>query len=256
VKNVCCKPVIVSLISLKLMGTNLAQSFNFRVKKYRWVDIMHGKCFVIFLMLLLLTSLSSYALTSSADSEVHDVAVTNVTAFPKRILIMGIVTINVTVANMGNYYETFNVTIYAGNHILTYPHLTVSNLAPGTTATLTIKWDLFPVIVMIFPPPWPWPPCKPMVENLTIWAEAGPVVGEMNVSNNIYIDGTVSISWWPVDVNGDGIIDILDIATICYAFGSHLGDPRYDPMLDFNSDGQIDILDIAGGAMNFGATYT
>jgi len=208
----------------------------------------------IFLTLLLLASLSSLALKTSAGSEVHDVAVIDVTVFPKKVLVMGTITINATVQNQGTNYETFNVTIYAGNHTLTYPPLTVVDLAPGLNVTLTKKWEIYPVRVMIFPPPWPYP-SKPMVENLTVRVEADIVAGEEDISDNVYIGETVTIIWCPPDVNGDGKIDIRDIASVAKAFGTSTGDPRWDPTVDFNSDGKIDIADIASSARIFGTAY-
>ncbi len=55
------------------------------------------------------------------------------------------------------------------------------------------------------------------------------------------------------DVNGDGKVDIHDIATTAEAFGSYYsGHPRYNPNYDVNCDGKIDIRDLAIIARNFG----
>lgn len=94
-----------------------------------------------------------------------------------------------------------------------------------------------------------------MIENLTVRAEVTPVAGEVDISDNIYIDGTVTIIWWVLDVNGDGKIDIKDIAAVAKAFGSSPGNPRWNPMVDFNQDGKIDMQDISVSAKRFGATY-
>lgn len=206
-------------------------------------------------MLLLLFSLFAYAIGIGVSSEIHDIAVTDVTVFPTKVLIIGTVTINVTVENQGTSPETFNVTVYAGTHVVNHPPLTVTDLAPGTTRTLTFQWKLYPIRIMIFPPPWPWPPNAPLIENLTVRAEVTPVAGEVDVSDNIYIDGTVTIIWWVLDVNGDGKIDIKDIAAVAKAFGSSPGNPRWNPMVDFNQDGKIDMQDISVSAKRFGATY-
>jgi hypothetical protein len=48
------------------------------------------------------------------------------------------------------------------------------------------------------------------------------------------------------DVNGDGRIDILDIAFVGARFGGH------DPGADINDDGMVDILDLVLTAGNFG----
>jgi hypothetical protein len=59
----------------------------------------------------------------------------------------------------------------------------------------------------------------------------------------------------PGDINGDGIVDISDIAMAAKAFGSYPGHPRWNPEADLNSDGVVDIVDIATIATNFGKTY-
>jgi hypothetical protein len=47
-----------------------------------------------------------------------------------------------------------------------------------------------------------------------------------------------------VDINSDGIVNILDIAIVARAFGSTPGDLRWNPVADINSDNSINILDI------------
>ena len=56
------------------------------------------------------------------------------------------------------------------------------------------------------------------------------------------------------DANGDGIVDILDLNMVGYAFGAREGERRYDPDLDFNQDGRIDMREIIVIAQNFGKT--
>jgi ABC-type transport system substrate-binding protein len=58
------------------------------------------------------------------------------------------------------------------------------------------------------------------------------------------------------DLNGDGKIDIRDIAIVARAFGETPERPRWNPQADINKDSQIDIRDIAIVAKNFGKTYT
>lgn len=54
------------------------------------------------------------------------------------------------------------------------------------------------------------------------------------------------------DVNEDGIVNIIDIATVATAFGSKPGDERWDPMTDMDMNGIVNIIDIADVARNFG----
>ena len=54
------------------------------------------------------------------------------------------------------------------------------------------------------------------------------------------------------DLNYDGKVDIMDIATCAKAFGTIPGDVRWEKQADINFDDKIDILDIANIAKDFG----
>jgi len=56
------------------------------------------------------------------------------------------------------------------------------------------------------------------------------------------------------DLNGDGIVDISDAILAAKAFGSHPGDPNWNPAADLNGDGVVDIFDIIILCSNFGHT--
>jgi hypothetical protein len=47
-----------------------------------------------------------------------------------------------------------------------------------------------------------------------------------------------------VDVNLDGQIDIVDIATVARAFGSRPGDLNWNPNADLNKDNSVDNSDM------------
>ena len=54
------------------------------------------------------------------------------------------------------------------------------------------------------------------------------------------------------DINGDGVVDILDIAMVARAYGSYPGHPRWNPNTDLDNNNKIDIIDIARTARNYG----
>jgi parallel beta-helix repeat protein len=56
------------------------------------------------------------------------------------------------------------------------------------------------------------------------------------------------------DINGDGKVNILDIAAVAKCFGTTPGHPRWDPVCDINYDFIVNILDIAAVAKQFGKT--
>jgi len=73
----------------------------------------------------------------------------------------------------------------------------------------------------------------------------------MDTADNLYVDGTVKIKMMG-DINGDGIINILDILIAATAFGSMPGDPNWNPEVDLDNNGLINILDIVQIAVHFG----
>jgi hypothetical protein len=49
----------------------------------------------------------------------------------------------------------------------------------------------------------------------------------------------------PGDANQDGRVNILDFSILSDAYGSQLGDSRYNWCADFNGDGFVDAQDFA-----------
>lgn len=56
-------------------------------------------------------------------------------------------------------------------------------------------------------------------------------------------------------MNGDYMINIVDIAWIARAFGATKGSELYESRADINSDSVINIIDIGIVASNFGRTF-
>ena len=48
----------------------------------------------------------------------------------------------------------------------------------------------------------------------------------------------------PGDVNGDGVVDVVDLLYLVDAFGSATGDANYNADCDFNDDGFVDVVDL------------
>lgn len=79
------------------------------------------------------------------------------------------------------------------------------------------------------------------------------VPGEINIANNVYIDGAVKVKMQG-DMNGDGRIDILDLSMVAISFGYFSSEPEYNPEVDLNKDGIVDIYDISVVSMHYGET--
>lgn len=54
------------------------------------------------------------------------------------------------------------------------------------------------------------------------------------------------------DLNGDGVVDMRDIAISARAYGSHAGDPNWNSVADLNYDGVVNMDDVAVIAGDFG----
>uniref|UniRef100_A0A7C4TPZ4 CARDB domain-containing protein n=1 Tax=candidate division WWE3 bacterium TaxID=2053526 RepID=A0A7C4TPZ4_UNCKA len=170
----------------------------------------------------------------SAETIVRDIAIVNVT-IPFNVVYQGwVVSVNVTVANLGNGTETFSVTLYYSNTVIATEN--VQNLDPNATLTLSFNWNTTSV---------------PYHHNYTIKAVASIVSGEANTENNIFAYGLVEIRMMG-DVNGDGKVDMSDIGIVCFAFGASPDHPRWNPTCDLDQNGIIDLRDIGLTAKHFG----
>jgi hypothetical protein len=56
---------------------------------------------------------------------------------------------------------------------------------------------------------------------------------------------SVSIVAVPGDVNGDGVVDCLDLDLVKAAFGTKTGQPAFNPAADVNHDGVVNVLDLS-----------
>jgi len=169
------------------------------------------------------------------------------------------VRINVTVENQGTAVESFNLTVY-GTNIVTNENITIQStavdLAAGQNETVAFVWEVPPPLwPFTYFPGYPLWDTDPMVADFTIWAEASVVDGEVDTSDNVYTDGNVRIILRFGDVDGNGVVNIFDVVIQAGSYGSKLGDPRYNPLVDYNQNGVIDIFDIVRVAGAYGTQY-
>jgi len=166
----------------------------------------------------------------------HDIAVLNVLPEQTWTYQGWIVKINVTVKNMGETCETFNLTAYYNDNSIDV--ITGLTLAPNEELVVEYEWNTSSVI-----------PCR----NYTIKAEASIVLYEYNIINNIYEDGTVEVRMLG-DVNADGTVDMADISIILDAFMTYPGHPCWNPEADLDRSNSVDMVDISMAIENFNKT--
>lgn len=80
----------------------------------------------------------------------------------------------------------------------------------------------------------------PLSSNLILTVNAGQVTLTDGVTRTI-------------DIQGNGVVDILDAATLAIAYGSSIGSPGYNGRADLDASGVIDIIDAATLAIYYGA---
>jgi hypothetical protein len=178
---------------------------------------------------------------------IHDVAITSVTPARSWVYYGSSLRINVTATNTGNVSESFNVTAYADNSTIGVFH--VANLASNAQTTITFIWNTT---------------SAQQCHNYTLRGEASLVPHEYNATDNVYVDGIVTVRLVG-DVNGDCVVDGSDLALIARAFGSYAPDylypgspphPRWDPDADLNGDNVVDGSDLIVASRNFGKSCT
>ena len=140
--------------------------------------------------------------------------------------------VNVTVANTGTASENFTVNLAANSTIVASRSAT---LTAGATNLVSLSWhaELLPR------------------GNYTLFASA--VYGPSNLSNGAVTYGPFTI-FFPGDLDRDCRVDIVDVATVAFAFGSTPSSPNWNPYADLNNDGTVNIVDVATAAFQFGQT--
>jgi len=172
----------------------------------------------------------------SSGSAIRDVAVVAVSTSANSVYAGKLVNVSVVVENQGGLDETFNVSAYYNDTVI--QEQSVNSLAVGTQISLTFVWNTSGVVVL---------------GDYTVSAVASYVAGEVDTLDNVYVDGTVKVEA-SGDVNGDGVVNIIDLARVARAYKARVGQPRYDPAADLNNDGIVDIWDLYIVATHYGQT--
>ncbi len=136
----------------------------------------------VLLAALLVTAIQLYSIMgddqalAATAQDVHDVAVTAVSVSSNTAVRGELVYIYVTAENQGDYVETFNVTAYVGAWPVSVPQ-PISSLPPEESRNLTFTWDT-----------------ESAGEGYwEVKATASTVVGEVDLGDNTFLDGSVYV---------------------------------------------------------------
>jgi hypothetical protein len=173
--------------------------------------------------------------TVTLDSVLHDVAVTNVT-LSKTVVGEGyLMSIGVTVANLGSVSEDFLLTVYANASVidsqtisLTSANFSTVNFVRNTTGFAR--------------------------GHYTIEAVAEAVLGETNTTDNTYVGGLLTVTILG-DVDGNGKVELVDLVQLATALGSQVGQPKWNPNADIDDNGVVNQIDLSILAQHYGRPF-
>jgi parallel beta-helix repeat protein len=166
------------------------------------------------------------------------VAVINVSPFKTVVGLDYCLNTSVTVANLGDYPQAFNVTVYAdGTQIETQP-ITLEN---DTSTTTTFTWNTTDFAY----------------GNYTLSAYAWPIPEEADVADNnhtctynVHVGVAGDVSGPAVGVY-DGTTNMRDIQYLILLFNTNPDSPNWKPNADVNNDGTVNMRDIQIAILNF-----
>jgi len=167
---------------------------------------------------------------------IHDIGVTAVIP-TKTIIGKGFpLIVNVTVADIGDYPETFDVTAYANMTAVNPPSNLSLTSGDSTVVMFTVNTSAFDM------------------GNYSISAVADPVPVEINMTNNNCTDGFITVTI-PGDINGDFRVSLADLVILAQAFGSRPDEAKWNPNADIDANGVASLADLVTLAVYYGQHY-
>jgi len=165
----------------------------------------------------------------------HDIGVTDITT-SKTVMAQGYnLNITVTILNYGNDTEPRNITVYANTTSIASQNVTLTS---KNATTVTFAWNTTG-----------W-----ARGNYTISANATTVPGETYTTDNNKTDGWVMVTILG-DINGDRVVDVVDLTIASLALWSKPGDPKWNSDADLNGDNLIDIVDLTLVTIHYWETW-
>ena len=145
--------------------------------------------------------------------------------------------VTVTVADEGEYNESFSVAAYANT--IGIGTQQVSGLNSSCQMVLNFAWSTTGLTY----------------GKYTISAYAQPVAGQTDMSGIDFTLGTVTVTI-PGDINGDFHVSLADLVLLANAYGSHPNQAKWNPNADINGNGIVDLSDLVLLANHYGQTVS
>jgi hypothetical protein len=206
-------------------------------------------------------------LRTSNPIPIHDVSVSNAKATPTALKEAGIVKVNVTANDPGDYKENVTVNGYYQSHGSTLFSSTTASLNPGSSGFLRMSWNTSKVVpanytIVIVVLLVPGESIRLMGGNTAVAGNATvlPIPEDFDKDGRVDIVDVAAIAAHfgqtigAGDIDGDCLIGVTDVAFVAFYFGTTTSSPNWNPKADLNGDGVVNILDIALVAKNFGQT--
>ena len=206
-------------------------------------------------------------LRTSNPVPIHDVSLSNANAGPKSLQEAGLVKMNATANNPGSYNETLIINGYYQNATSILFKTMSTTLTPGRSAFIQMSWNTskvapakYSLVLVVLPVP--GESTRLLGGNTAIAGNTTvlPVIADINKDGRVdIVDVATVASHFGLKVGAGDIdhncaIDVTDVAFVAFYFGTKAGGPNWNSLADLNGDGKVDILDVALVASNFGQT--
>ncbi len=178
-----------------------------------------------------------YYIKTNQIYPVHDPAVTKVTVSPAKMYPWNVATINVTLADLGDFIENIQLTVQAVNKTSFNVGSASTFLASGQSKIFSFTWNASSA------------PSARYTIIASILLGPGETMGAGLDNTFRYRSLAVLLRG---DLNKDYTINIIDAAIMAVAYGSRPGNSSWNPNADLNRDGIVNIIDFAMLGANYG----
>jgi hypothetical protein len=190
------------------------------------VQLSDKKLYIFFTIINSSAATVNLYYMSNLISPIHDAKMNIATGSTVNLRASQTYTLRANVTNNGDYNDTLTITLTA-NSTSVASNSTV--VLKGQTVQIVVNW-----VVRV----------KPGKYIMTAVVSAPGESLTNQVDNTATIPGILLVR--PVgDVNGDCVVNIIDLVIVAGAFGTSVGSPGYNPIADVNGDGTVNIADLS-----------